>query len=82
MSPKRSNNWVSSVALDLYDLPGDTVRDKFITAEVTGDGYNTFYPKNKFVFEKVKNYSLRNNYILAFPDHKTRARYVAYSIVG
>ncbi|KAI1723972.1 phosphatidylinositol-specific phospholipase c, X domain-containing protein [Ditylenchus destructor] len=53
MSPKRSNNWVSSVALDLYDLPGDTVRDKFITAEVTGDGYNTFYPKNKFVFEKI-----------------------------
>uniref|UniRef100_A0A915EC42 Phosphoinositide phospholipase C n=1 Tax=Ditylenchus dipsaci TaxID=166011 RepID=A0A915EC42_9BILA len=53
LSPKQSTSWISSVAVDLYDLPNDTVRDKYSTVEVTSDGYNTFYPKNKFVFEKI-----------------------------
>lgn len=46
----------TSVALDLYDLPHDTVRDKYETAKTKSqdDGTITFYPRNRFVFHKVR----------------------------
>jgi len=40
----------------MYDLPLDTVRNKYRTDVVNGDGYNAFFPKRnrKFVFEKAR----------------------------
>ncbi|KAH7718877.1 phospholipase Cbeta isoform [Aphelenchoides avenae] len=52
LTPKPGGT-VCSVALDLYDLPADTLRDKYFTPAVPSDGFNTFFPKNKFVFEKI-----------------------------
>lgn len=49
---------VCSVALDLYDLPADTIRDKYFTPAVSSDGFNTFFPKNKFLFEKANTLQL------------------------
>lgn len=55
LTPKPGGT-VCSVALDLYDLPADTLRDKYFTPAVPSDGFNTFFPKNKFLFEKVVLY--------------------------
>ena len=33
----------SSIKLDLYDLPNDTIIDKYQTPVATSDGYNTVY---------------------------------------
>lgn len=57
IAPRKSINnstFISSVAVDLYDLPLDTLRKKYVTTEIGSEGWNTIYPKNKFVFEKVK----------------------------
>jgi hypothetical protein len=53
LATKRGERFTTSVRVDLYDLPNDTIVDKFKTNFATSDGYNTFYSDNNFVFEKV-----------------------------
>ncbi|KAI6243659.1 hypothetical protein M3Y99_00028200 [Aphelenchoides fujianensis] len=66
--PMKGHSITTSVRVDLYDLPHDTVVNgeqgrmrsiclqiigKFRTAPSTSDGYNTHYLENRFVFKKV-----------------------------
>jgi|EndMetStandDraft_8_1072994.scaffolds.fasta_scaffold711861_2 hypothetical protein len=53
---KKGGQFISSVWVDLYDLPNDTVYNEYKTAKTTSNdgGYNTFYSCD-FYFDKVEN---------------------------
>jgi hypothetical protein len=53
LMPNKKESTKTSVFVDLYDLPNDTVIDQFQTNEENRFGFNTMYAKNKFVFPKV-----------------------------
>jgi hypothetical protein len=53
LMPNKRDSCKTSILVDLYDLPNDTVVDKFQTSEEKKIGFNTIYFKNKFVFPKV-----------------------------
>jgi phosphatidylinositol phospholipase C, beta len=43
------------VEVDMYGLPADTVRRKFRTKVIPGNGINPVYDEEPFVFRKVNN---------------------------
>jgi phosphatidylinositol phospholipase C beta len=42
------------VEVDMYGLPADTVRRKFRTKVIPGNGINPVYDEEPFVFRKVE----------------------------
>lgn len=53
LMPNKRDSCKTSIFVDLYDLPNDTVVDQFQTCEEKRIGFNTIYAKNKFSFPKV-----------------------------
>ena len=44
----------TSVEVEMYGLPADTVRKKFRTKTVPANGINPHYGDEKFLFKKVR----------------------------
>lgn len=57
LMPNKKDTAKTTIFVDLYDLPNDTVIDQFQTSEESRNGFNTAFAKNKFVFAKVRFFS-------------------------
>ena len=54
------------VTVEMYGLPADTVRRKFRTKVVPGNGINPVYDEDPFIFRKVRSTLIAKLVILTF----------------